>query len=172
MNRITIAAGLLCARLYRRRRVRPMLPSGAVVIALMCVGVNTAPAQSRSTAEMELSKALSDLGQAYLTADIDALERLLADDYTLVERDGDLVPKHEIIDAVSKRISVVQAWSERNVKIRVYGSTAIATGIVEMQQRVMGKDTSGRFRFTRVLIKDSGQWRFVATQVTRVPLTR
>ncbi len=36
---------------------------------------------------------------------------------------------------------MIHAWTYERANIRVYGASAVATGISEVQQRAMGKDT-------------------------------
>lgn len=139
------------------------------IMTLIAVSLATSDvtARNHAAAEAEVRKALADIRQAMMEADIDALERLLDEDFTFIDAAGTLVRRHEIIDAFSKNVAVIDAWAYELVEVRIYGTTAVVTGISNVQQRALGRDTSGRFRFTRVLIKDGGRWRSVAMQTTR-----
>jgi ketosteroid isomerase-like protein len=140
----------------------------ATTFIALTVFAGDVTARNHAAVEAEVSKALADVRRASLDADIDALERLLADDFTFIDASGQLVRKHEVIDAFLKKVAVIQSWTYDRVSIRVYETFAVATGISELQQRAMNKDTSGRFRFTRVFVKEGGQWRSVAMQATRI----
>jgi hypothetical protein len=46
--------------------------------------------------------------------------------------------------------------------IRIYGSTAVITHVTEINERIGGAPAGGRFRTTRLLVKDGQGWRLVA----------
>jgi ketosteroid isomerase-like protein len=140
----------------------------ATVLAVLALATSDVTARSHAAAQAEVSKALMDIRRAFMEADLDAIERLLDDDYTFIDGAGQLIPRYETMDAFIKKLTVIESWSYEGVNIRIYGTTAVVTGISNVQQRTMGKDTSGRFRFTRVFVKDAGQWRSVAMQATRM----
>ncbi|MDQ3010967.1 MAG: nuclear transport factor 2 family protein [Acidobacteriota bacterium] len=47
------------------------------------------------------------------------------------------------------------------VKVRVYGDTAVITGRVTTEEKVQS-------RFTRVWVKQQGRWQLVSAQSTRI----
>jgi ketosteroid isomerase-like protein len=53
-----------------------------------------------------------------------------------------------------------------DLKIRIYGDTAIVTGRSTQKGSENGKDYSGDYRFTRVYGKQEGRWVTVALQAT------
>ena len=55
-----------------------------------------------------------------------------------------------------------------DMKVRVYGNTAVITGKADVAGTMAGKDTKGQIMFTRVYVKKDGQWQSVAFQQTRV----
>jgi len=54
------------------------------------------------------------------------------------------------------------------LKVRVYGDTAVVTGRSVQSGRENGKDYSGNYWFTRVYVKQNGQWLTVALQTTPI----
>jgi ketosteroid isomerase-like protein len=54
------------------------------------------------------------------------------------------------------------------VRLRVYGTTVIVTGLDSVKGVDRGQDTSGRRRFTRVWVKQGGRWWLAANHTTRV----
>jgi len=56
----------------------------------------------------------------------------------------------------------------RDSKIRVYGDTAVVTSLLFFKGTTSGKPFSGDVRSTRVWVKQKGNWKCVAFQVTRV----
>jgi hypothetical protein len=59
-----------------------------------------------------------------------------------------------------------------DVKVRIYGNTAVVTGIVKYVGEQAGvKSTGNPARFTRVLVKRDGIWKQVLGQNTRIAET-
>ena len=55
-----------------------------------------------------------------------------------------------------------------DMKVRVYGNTAVVTGTADGAGTMAGKDTKGQIMFTRVWVKKGGSWQPVAFQQTLV----
>jgi hypothetical protein len=92
------------------------------------------------------------------------LDRILADDFVDSNWKGGLRTKRQVLD----KTVAPPAYSQhlRDVKIRIYGSTAIAQGLNEISARD-GRIVM-RIRFTDVLLYRHGNWQAVAAQETPV----
>ena len=55
-----------------------------------------------------------------------------------------------------------------DLKVRVYGDTAIVFGLETEKSTIHGKDMSGQHRFTDVFVKRDGRWQAVASHLSRV----
>ena len=55
-----------------------------------------------------------------------------------------------------------------DMKVRVYGNTAVVTGKANIKGTIAGKDASGTVAFTRVWVKKGGKWMTVALQQTKM----
>lgn len=55
-----------------------------------------------------------------------------------------------------------------NIKVRVYGDTAVLTADRKAESSLRGTDTSGHQRMIRVLVKRQGRWQPVAMQATAI----
>jgi ketosteroid isomerase-like protein len=55
-----------------------------------------------------------------------------------------------------------------NMTVRVDGDIAVLTAERTAKSTLRGKDTSGRQRIMRVLVKRQGRWQPVAMQATRI----
>ena len=58
-----------------------------------------------------------------------------------------------------------QIW---DLKVRVYGDTAVVTGRSAQKGAENGKNYSGDYWFTRVYVKQNGRWLTVALQTTPI----
>jgi len=134
--------------------------------SLLCVSY----AQSQSTADTE--KAVAALEQKWLEAqkasNPDILAPLLADTLVSTGNDGKVTGKTETLADIKSIKWTSAEYSD--IKVRVYGNTAIATGGFKGK----GTDGSGKpldqnERWTDTWVKmPSGKWQCVATQASSV----
>lgn len=109
-----------------------------------------------------------DWGKALVKRDQAVIDRITAPDWTMTAPDGFLQTKAEV-DAEMKSGAVkFESFKIEELKVRVYGDTAIVHGLETEKSSYKGKDISGQYRFTDVFMKRDGQWRALATHVTRV----
>ncbi|HEX8800123.1 MAG TPA: nuclear transport factor 2 family protein, partial [Terriglobales bacterium] len=55
-----------------------------------------------------------------------------------------------------------------DLKVHVYGNTAVAAGTSTVRGTYKGQDISGKYRFTDTWVKRDDKWQVVATQATRL----
>ena len=61
-----------------------------------------------------------------------------------------------------------ESFKINELKVRIYGDTAIVHGLETEKSKYKKEDLSGQYRFTDVFIKRDGRWQAVATHFTRV----
>jgi ketosteroid isomerase-like protein len=105
---------------------------------------------------------------AMLKADTNSLEKLLADDFTAIHTNGALFTKAQEIENVKSGAIKWDKSDVQELKIRVYGHTAVTTMLVSFKGTISGNSYSGTNRATRVWVKQNGTWKCVSYQVTRV----
>jgi ketosteroid isomerase-like protein len=106
-----------------------------------------------------------ELGQRWAAAersgDVDALRPLLADDFVLVGPLGFMLDKEQYLGSRRsgdlKHASLV--WED--IRVRVYGGTAVAVGSQTQRSTYQGRDASGRFRVTQVAFGQGDRWTIV-----------
>ena len=54
------------------------------------------------------------------------------------------------------------------MKVRIFGNTAVVTGSDVEKSKEHGKDSSGKYIWTDVFVKQNGKWRAVASQSAKV----
>jgi ketosteroid isomerase-like protein len=116
----------------------------------------------------DLAAAVHAYDAAQVHGDRAALERLVADDYVLINGAGQVQDKARLIaDYVAPGFKLDPFTIEAPVE-KVLGDTALLGGRVNMT----GTDGGQRFalvvRFVDTWAKRDGQWRVVYSQVTRV----
>ena len=141
-----------------------------LVVNLSC-GYGFAQVQTQRpavAAEQEIRSLEEARNQAIVHGDAAVLERMTADDYTFITLRGELRTKAEIVKGFQSGSFKYDSREISDLKIRVYGDTAVVTGRSTQKGRENGKDYSGDYRFTRVYVKQNGRWVTVALQATLV----
>jgi ketosteroid isomerase-like protein len=116
----------------------------------------------------DLAAAAHAYDLAQVNGDRAALERLVADDYVLVNGAGQVQDKARLIaDYVAPGFKLDPFTIEEPVE-KVLGDTAILGGRVKMTGVDGGQRFSLVVRFVDTWAKRDGQWRVVYSQVTRV----
>jgi ketosteroid isomerase-like protein len=96
------------------------------------------------------------------------LEKQTSDDYTFINLNGRMSDKSQMINAFKTGQTKLTSNELSDMKVRVYGDTAVITGKADIKGTLGGKDVVGQIMFTRVYVKKGDQWQSVAFQQTRV----
>jgi len=123
-----------------------------------------------SASRQKLVQTRIELRQALLDNDIEILERLYAKDYVLTTRSGKILTKPQRIASIkSGQLRYLKFAEESDIQIRMYGNTAVVTGVGATITRLDGNEVvSGKKRFTEVFIHQDGLWRMVARHASTV----
>lgn len=116
----------------------------------------------------EIRKTEEDLRAAVLKGDTAVFERVLADDYRNVNARGLVRGKKEILADLKSGAARTESLTLDNVKVAVYGDTAVLTADRTVKSTLRGQDTGGRQRQIRVYVKRNGRWQAVAMQTTPI----
>ena len=100
--------------------------------------------------------------QAQIDADRVALDRLYADDFIGIGPSGTVRAKPQVLSDFTSGDLKFQSITTDDVQVRVYGNTAVETGLSTMIGQDKGKVVPRDNRFTRVWVKQQGRWRLVA----------
>ena len=138
----------------------------AFVIASLFVFVMLGSAWPQS--DEQLKKLETDRAAAAVKGDVATLEKQTADDYTFINLYGRMSDKSQMVNAFKTGQTKLTSNEVSDMKVRVYGDTAVITGKADIKGTLGGKDVAGQIMFTRVYVKKGGQWQSVAFQQTRV----
>jgi hypothetical protein len=107
--------------------------------------------------------------RALIDGNADALRRLLADDFILVDvMRGAEVPKTALVALVGSGQLKFESISAADARARRYGSTAIVTGRTEMRLRFEQTGVAVKSRYTHIYIEADGRWVMVSAQGTAI----
>lgn len=121
-------------------------------------------AQSSTAA---IKKADNDRSQAIVKGDLAAVDKATADTYVFTDSTGRVTEKTELMNELKTGSLKVQSQDSADVKVQIYGNTAVETGKISGNLTQNGQSMSGTFRFTRVWVNHNGTWQTVAFQETR-----
>ena len=107
-------------------------------------------------------------GEAQVQRDVAKLDRLLADDFTLINPAGKTLNKAQFLADMSSGELRYESLNYDDVELRVYRDVALATGRVVRKGQYKGQDNSGQFRFIHVFVRHQGHWQISIAQATRI----
>jgi uncharacterized protein (TIGR02246 family) len=146
---------------------RSTLRTCTVIVAL-AIAIPVHAQRVTSGIDKEIRALEDQWNDARAHADVAALDRLLADGWTVVHGDGTMNTKAEYLaDLKSGARTFDGGVVVRDFTVRVYGDTAIAAGTSESKVTINGKPQGGSLRFTRIYVRRDGRWIMVATHATR-----
>jgi ketosteroid isomerase-like protein len=129
---------------------------------LSAAGVN-------SKEEKDVLGAMDAWKQATMKKDRAALDKLLHPDLTYSHSSGMTQTKTDVLDAVTKGKSKVEAIDFSDSTVRIYGKTALVKGTVDITNSTDGKSTKSHLSILHVWIKDGQGWQMVGRQATKLP---
>src|SRR5262245_55889409 len=106
---------------------------------------------------------------AYAHSDVAALDRVLADEWTAIAGNGDIVTKAQILAMVATTPWPFTTYAFDEVVFRMYGDTAVVTGRLRGSGQIGEQPAQIDQRYMRVYVRRAGRWWAVAAQVTPVP---
>ena len=140
----------------------------AFVLAATFSAVTCLSSASAQDVQDQLKKLEMDRAAAVVKGDVEALEKSTADDYSLINVNGQMSDKSQMISNFKSGQTKLTSDVVSDMKVRVYGDTAVVTGKADIKGTLGGKDATGQIRFTRVYVKKDGRWQSVAFQQTRI----
>jgi ketosteroid isomerase-like protein len=106
---------------------------------------------------------------ALLNADTETLDRILMDDFVLVDvMQGAEITKPVLLSAVASAQIKFHSIEAAEQRVRFYGGTAVITGSTHMKGSVGDNAFAVHSRYTHIYIWLLERWRFVSAQGTPI----
>ncbi len=118
--------------------------------------------------EQSIKSLTEQLNQAALKGDVATFDKLLADDYITINVVGVPNTKADVLENFKSGKVKWEAIEVTDMKVRVYGDTALVNSTANVKGHFGATDLSGQYRSVRVWVKRKGQWQSVSFQATRV----
>ena len=112
------------------------------------------------------------VSQAYdsvtLRQDAVAGDRLLADEYISTLPEGYVLNKAQALAGLRSGNLRFTTGGSHDVRVKVYGQTAVVTGRWTEQGTYRGKPFNDNERFTTVFVRRRGRWQIVAEHLSKI----
>lgn len=131
-------------------------------------GTTVAANQSGGDAEQAIRQTLTELHNALNSGDADAAGRIYTDDYQIVMENGTTVTKAQRLAAMKSGALKFQSIVFDNIKIRQYGSAAIATYRVSGRSNALGGvEQEINSLATVTFVNNGGRWQVASAHLTK-----
>jgi hypothetical protein len=106
---------------------------------------------------------------AYLQGTTDLFDRVWADGFIFTSPFGQFTNKEQEIADIKSGALSFESLSTGDIKVEVYGSTAVMAGRLTMKGRYKDRDNSGQYSYTNVLgMQQPECWRIVASHAAHI----
>jgi len=142
-----------------------------LLIVFLVLWAQPAATQNEQKARIEetVRKVQERRFQAMITADIPALNQILAEDMVYTHTTGQADTKKQFLDSLASGRVKYESIQVNEATVRVYGSAAVVTGRASMKVSSGSQRMSFQIRFTDVYANRDDRWQMVAWQSTRLP---
>jgi ketosteroid isomerase-like protein len=138
------------------------------LILLLLSGIVLSAASPDPKTEKEVLAAMDAYKQAMMKKDAAALAKIVSDDLTYTHSSNLHQDKAALLASL-KENTIVEAIDFKDLKVRVYGGTALVKGDVDFRNNAAGVVTVSKLNVLHVLVKGPQGWQLVARQATRYP---
>ena len=107
--------------------------------------------------------------RSLVNADVEALDRILADDFILIDvMKGAEITKLILQAAIASGQVKFATIEPADTRVRLYPNTAVVTGRTQMCGQVGDSPFTVSSRYTHVYVEQLDQWRLVTAQGTEI----
>jgi ketosteroid isomerase-like protein len=147
------------------------LPALALFMLLSTVlALAEEPAAAATSAEAEVRQAVRDYDEALRKADIAAVERFWASEYTFINARGERLTRDDRVANLRTKRTALDSLvhAPQDERIQVYGDIALYTTLLTLSGRYSGEAQQGQFRALVVWVRRDGRWQQLASQMTPI----
>ena len=121
--------------------------------------------------ELEIRKLEEDLTQTEMRVDVEALDRIYADDIMVTAPIGICVDKPAVMTEIRQAAekAIIGRYDKDDLKVRAYGNTAVSSYRITAAAMVEGTEIKRQLCITNVWIKRNGHWQIVARHTASLP---
>ena len=150
-----------------------------VIVALIAAAATLAPGQTadkkssskEERTKEELMQLEREIGKANVNRDHAFFERVEADEFIFTDSGGGITTKKEDVDSVKAPAnpdSKLLSYEVDDMKVMLYGKTAVVTGRSTLKGVNKGQEWTGQSRFTDVFVWRDKRWQIDAGHSSRI----
>lgn len=125
-----------------------------------------------SSLDSDINQEFRDLDRgwvaAYLQGDAELFDRIWIEGFVFTFPFGRCANKAQEIANIKCGDLAFESLSTDNMKVRVYGKTAVMAGHLTINGRYKDRDISGQYNYVNVLGKQQGTWQIVASHAAHI----
>jgi ketosteroid isomerase-like protein len=152
--------------------------SGRIIILVILIVASCALAPAQQVQQPKLTKAEEEVRKlerqwldAYEQNNSEAMERIVADDFTITFPNGAIQTKPQLMTQIKAPRPAGQPrmrFFTEDVQSRTYGDTVILMGRVVAEYERDGKTVKEQSRYTDTYVQRKGRWQVVASHLSNV----
>jgi len=121
--------------------------------------------------EKEILTLEQELTQTEMRLDVEALDRIYADDIMVTAPIGISVDKPAVMTEVRQAAekAIVARYDKDDLKVRAFGDTAVSSYRMTAEAKFEGTEIKRQLCITNVWLKRSGRWQIVARHTASLP---
>jgi ketosteroid isomerase-like protein len=132
------------------------------VLVWSCSSATAPPVTSASDEEIIIALERK-WAEAIVNRDIAALNDIIADDFTGTSWTGDTYSKTKAMEDIEFRVFVAESLNLEDIKVTVFGDTAVVSLTQVEKSKYDDFDCSGRYGYNDVWVKRDGRWQAVSS---------
>ncbi len=146
------------------RRARALSTVVVLLSASLALGAVAPPGE----AAREVENLERELVAAIARGDMAAYDRIVADDYVVLDASGKEISKAEVMASYRSGDRRYTGLEIFDVKGHVFGDTAVVSARTKGLRREGNRDVPNRVRYVRVYARRDGRWRAVSQMAAPV----
>ena len=152
-------------------KLREVVPTNSVPASGPPQALQLGQGQSLNQSEQEVRKLEREWLDAYEKRDVEAMNRILSDDFKLTLSNASVQTKADILTQLKSAQESGRPspkFLTEDVRSRVEGETVVLTGRLVQSMERDGQTRTMRASYTDTYAKRQGRWQVVASQLTRL----
>ncbi len=135
------------------------------IAMIFALATGSAMARDASQDAKFILHAETAICSAYEEGDGDSLRNRLTDDFTLTDSKGAITNRDQEVRAVTQRDPVYLVFKNHDQKVRMYGDTAVVTGVTTLQGHTASSTFAGDYAYTDTWVYRDG-WKLAASHAS------
>ena len=168
MSEINEPKSALGANIMMRKRVLVSVLILALFSATHAVALPRNKAEAVEEIKREILQKEEEQNEALRDNDADRLGVMCADELAWTNASGVLLPKEQMLADIRSGKQKNANIKHEDVRLHVYGTTVVVTGLSTSAYVYNGKQATGVRRFTNVWVKQGQRWLLVVHHVTPI----